>query len=653
MIRRTLVVIGHALCVLCGIVLYALLAPQNSPGQPAHFTRTGVNGALVFRVDIPFVSSPLLIGDTWLFLAVGASAFLCLLFVYLQKKRAGDSRTLTHKPFTAIVAFAVFILTLIPSEFYFVSSASIVALGLLLNLLAFFLLWCGLAPMVRRFLTMESTEEFLGASYRGLRDRFLQSPAVIIVGLMAGIHFLLSNWISLSVFDGVPHVQDSIAQFFQAKIFASGYLTAPAPPHPEFFEFLQIIIRDRWYSMYPPGHSLLLTVGVIAGIPWIVNPLFGTLTVVMLYLLGRELYGETVGRLSALLGLCSPFLVFMSSEYMNHTPALFFFLLFLLFFARAFRTKRTRDGMLSGAALGMLCLIRPYSAAALALPFLVAGFLWLRRDLASLWRPSSAFVVSFAGFIVLLLLYNELTNGHPFVFGFQVRWGEQVNPGFGEVNAGQSHTPWRGFLQTLNNLIGLNKYLFEWPIPSLVFVLLLFFGNRKSPWDILCVGALGSVAFAYFFYWFQDWCFGPRFLFEAGGLMILLTARGIEQLPSFFRESAFSARRIRMVSFATVAVLFLSGHAFNIPPHIRFYQNNYWGVDGEMAETAKKINDEKALVFVSSSYESVFFLNNPFLHGVVYARDRGEENQRLIDRFPNVPVYRIDRHGFSRTSFEH
>jgi hypothetical protein len=64
---------------------------------------------------------------------------------------------------------------------------------------------------------------------------------------------LATLFMSHFVFDQIPHVQDSIAQLFQAKIFASGRLYATSHPLREFFDYTHMINNGKWYSQYPPG----------------------------------------------------------------------------------------------------------------------------------------------------------------------------------------------------------------------------------------------------------------------------------------------------------------------------------------------------------------------------------------------------------------
>lgn len=61
-----------------------------------------------------------------------------------------------------------------------------------------------------------------------------------------GVQAATTLLISATVFGGVPHVQDSVAQLFHARILTQGALTPPAPPVPEAFEYSHLIISDRW-----------------------------------------------------------------------------------------------------------------------------------------------------------------------------------------------------------------------------------------------------------------------------------------------------------------------------------------------------------------------------------------------------------------------
>ena len=611
-----------------------------------NLVRTVVDHELAFRIRIPFFPVLFTVSTKFLFLGIGVLILMVLLSLpsgTLKLMRA--SLRNHHAAFiSGTLASYFFFLTLTPSEPHFVSKGPAVILYLVVSTAGLALFFLGIRPAVTWALDNHRAARGIEWCFSLLKRGVLESPPLLFVGFLVLAEFALTNILSLVLFQHIPHIQDSIAQMFHAKIFAAGKLVAPAPPLPDFFETIHVIIHNgTWYSQYPPGHVFLLMLGVLAGVPWIINPLFAALTVGAMYFLGKEIHGELVGRLSALLTVLSPFVLFMSSEFMNHTTAIFFFVCFLLFFARALRTHRFLDGALAGAALGYLVNIRPYSAAALAFPFFLYALVQLRKRFSELRPAAIGMITLLVAFTGILLLFNTLTNGSPFLFGFQVLWGPNVNPGFGPGAWGEAHTPLRGFLQTLSNFNGLNKYLFELPVPSLLLIVLLFFTGPRNRWDLLYVAAFLSLATAYFFYWFQDWCFGPRFLFEAAAVLIVLTARGIERLPFLFTSVLgipTSGHRVRVVSTAMLMVLFALGFATNIPPHLDFYGNSYWGVNADIlnAVNAKRLN--KAVVFVQGNYSRGFIGNSPFLNQpVLYVHDRGPDNLMVMERFPGYQYF--------------
>ena len=131
-------------------------------------------------------------------------------------------------------------------------------------------------------------------------------PRMFLVGSFT-ICLLVCSSISWHVFDGVPGFVDSCAYMFQARLFAHGMLSAPPPPEPKFFEVIHIILSDRWYTVYPPGYPAILALGVLLGIPWLVNPILAALTIVCIFRLAKELYGDSTAKLSAVLACASSF----------------------------------------------------------------------------------------------------------------------------------------------------------------------------------------------------------------------------------------------------------------------------------------------------------------------------------------------------------
>lgn len=482
-------------------------------------------------------------------------------------------------------------------------------------------------------------------------------PWVLMLTLFA-FAFALANIISLAVFQHIAHIPDSISQLFQARLFASGHLYLPSPHFREFFDSLHIINNGHWYSQYPPFHSVLLALGALAGMPWIVNPLLGALTAPTVYLLGREVYDERTGRFAGVLAGLSPFIINMSAEFMNHTSTLLLLTLALLFFFRLLKQGRIRHALLAGLFLGLAAGTRPFTALAMMIPFAVYA---IRSAQVAAWssgpvkdtrppghgvtRPLFGFAMRYGLLLLtltlcvgLMLVYNRLVNGAALRFGYVVRWGAGHEIGFGHSGWGASHTPLRGLVNTGNNLNGLNRYLFEWPLPGLLPLVLLFLSGAAHKEDRLLLASFLALTIAYSFYWYQDLCFGPRFLFESTGVLVLLTARGFQAVGPLLRRRfglTLSDASVRRMFLRVLPLALLVTAGIGIPPLYLNKYRSYYGIDASLVQTVQARRLKNALVFCYDLGDA-YSWNSLNLNGpVVYAQDYGGLNSALTVAYPD------------------
>ncbi len=347
---------------------------------------------------------------------------------------------------------------------------------------------------------------------------------VVLVSLGAGI--VLTELL----FTRNPHLVDTMAQLFQARIFRAGSLTAPAPVQHEFFSGQHMVINDgRWFSQYPPGHPALLALGLLVGLPWLIGPLFTAGTIVLVYLVARRLMGEGPARLAAVLYLISPFALFMGASHMNHvTTGLF--LALALYAAVSAEDAKSGYGWvaLMGLALACAATVRPLEAAAWTA--VLGSWLLSRRGLGAALLAAAACLLG----ILPLLAYNAVTTGHPLRFGYTLLWGAGHGLGFHTDPWGFPFTPLEGFANTALDFQRLNIVLLSWPFPSLVFLIAALLlaardsGRRKGM--VLLSGLFLAAPLAYFFYWHRDDFLGPRFLSASLVPAILLSVAGIVAL---------------------------------------------------------------------------------------------------------------------------
>jgi hypothetical protein len=637
----------------------------------ARFIATAVLGFLLASGVINWLAGSLnsgrqsaaLLGAIWLM----PVAVVILSLVFSRTGRAVLNRIAGSRAHLAVSVLAVlgFLFTLLPWKTTDRGTVTYLALAGT----AFILLLAIAYPMAVRFLALlRRIGRFL---------LFRLKPAAFLL-LTSGTVLVVTNLISWLVFQHFPHVVDSIAQVFQGHIFASGRLFLPARFDNYFFS-LSYVINDgsRVYTEYPFGHSLLLALGSLVHAEWLVNPLLGSAEIVVLYFLGKEAYNETTGRIAALLGLVSPFLLFMSSEYMNHASALLFLSLFLLFFFRTIRPLRgsepslvsrppslpgIADPLLSGLSLAMALNIRPLSSLAVSLPVACYAIYLI---LKSRGKPLPAFLILLAPVLLGLAafgLYNYLTTGDPLLPGYKVfpmleyghaRWGL----GFGTLGyAGKPpHTPLRGLIQTGDNLNTLNLSLFEGPFPGLLLILLLFLTFTRKPADWLLLASFVALPVAYFFYWFQEFALGPRLLYEGMAPLLLLSARGLTEFPEFIGRVAGADAETRTRNLVAIgATISLAVTAlFGLPKLATQYGFRYLGVDNRVHARVTEKGISNAVVFLGpprTFYFGAGLLNNALdaAGPVVYARDRGVENYVLMRQFPGRAYYYADPWTFYR-----
>ncbi len=478
----------------------------------------------------------------------------------------------------------------------------------------------------------------------------LESPPHRFCSVLFSGTLLLTAGLSRLLFAEGPRIPTGIAHLFHARILASGSLFAEAPPLPEFFRLATMVIDSgRWYSQFPLGHTALVAGGLELGLPWIVNPLCGAFAVVLFYLLGKELFGERTGRLAALFGVLSPFLVFMSSEFYNNASSLVFCTAFLLFFARATRTAKVREGLLAGLFLGLALNVRPVTAVALALPF-IGWSLWLlvrtpRRHAA----PLLAVCAATLGFVGLLLASNYWISGDPLTLGYSHEKAVVQERAFDLSKA---------LPNSVVRVQFLNRYLFQWALPSLLPVAFLFATGRGTKWDHLLASLLPAGLLAYATWYHIGLELGPRYLYFATGALVILAVRGVESVPPVVRE-IFGGRSPLATETGAATLVFacvLSAAVLNwVPMGALYGSDRWWTLDRSVVEQVRSAGVEGAIVFVSDQqFRSVFLENSvPVAEGeVIYARDLGARNPELMRLFPERSFFRAEAGGLARLDLE-
>jgi hypothetical protein len=415
--------------------------------------------------------------------------------------------------------------------------------------------------------------------------------------------------VSTLAFEHRPQLVDSVIQLFQARIFAGGGITAPAPAESAFFVTQHMIVEGgRWYSQYPPGHSALLALGVLVGAPWLVPVAVSLVAALLLHGFARSAYDPATARVTLLLLVAAPFFWFMGASFMSHVSALAGVAAFLWLFARWEEGAGTAALAGAGAGLGFAFLCRPVDAVAVGAVF--AGVLAADAARTRRWRPIVACAAGFLAVAALYLAYNAATTGHPLRPGYIELWGSAHGLGFHESPWGERHTPFTGLRNELLDLSLLQVFLFEWPVPALLPLgFALAAGWLGDRWDARLVAVLVAVPATYFFYWHRDTFLGPRFVYVTLAAVLPLTARALIEGGRRLRGRSLRVLGFPVVDLATLSLLLVLlsvayASAVGIPSRFLVYRTSMGSMKLDLPREARRAGVERGIVFVAESWGS-------------------------------------------------
>ncbi len=447
----------------------------------------------------------------------------------------------------------------------------------------------------------------LEAVFEKIKSR-LEKLSLKFVCLLLASFFVFLNFISYYCFNHKPHLIDTIAQLFQAKIFSKALLKAPVVEYPEFFMTQHMIFDSSgWYSQYPLGHQLLLMPGVILNMPWLTNIVLTLITVYFAYKIAFKVYGRLHANITLILLIFCPFLFFMGASYMNHVSALSCVTLFAYFYFEWLSSKNFKFLLYAAIFMGYGMTIRPLTILALSIPFIIYAFIFARENkiIKHLFKALPVGLI----YLVLIGLYNYYMYGDYKLLGYVKLWGEGHGLGFHVSPWGGSHTPFTGLRNEITELYLLNEFLFEWPVPvTLVLGLYLLFVEKIKKEEKLFLCSFLMLPFAYFFYWHRDAFLGPRFLYEGVVFLVLISSSALIFISKKISKFSIGYEGIlkpvggRSFYLCFVFILFAYSIFVSMPATANVYSNGMNSLKLDISDFLEKRKINKALVFVKVSW---------------------------------------------------
>lgn len=449
------------------------------------------------------------------------------------------------------------------------------------------------------------------------------------------------------LFGNIPHITDATSHWFQARIFATGRLAAPAPPcAAAFFQHNVVVgLQGLWHTKYFPGQALWL----IWPLRLVMMPLAFALFLAAAHrIVARHLDRPTAHVAAALLA-ASPLLLLLAGSFMSHLTLLTWMAGCWAFGLRAVDEESPGAAFGFAAAAGfcggMGVLTRAHDAALAGI--VLVGFIWFSRPA----RPFR-FVPVIAGVLAgaalplgFLLFWNHRLYGSFWASGYN--WAgaapQSQTPiirdtvGFSDGFSGA-----RALKQSFWTALRLNQALLGWPaaLPLLVPAL-LWRPVRRGNW--ICLAAAALLYLPYFFFHYYGFELEARYAAASAPFLVAILAR---TLVAGCRQPSARQPSARRPLLAWTAAFFLYAGFFFWPQHIvPRYADAYEEASPEIHRAALAAGlDIPALVLLPDAgfgYSSGFLHNDPLLQApILYARDIPAELPCLANAFPQHWFYR-------------
>jgi 4-amino-4-deoxy-L-arabinose transferase-like glycosyltransferase len=363
----------------------------------------------------------------------------------------------------------------------------------------------------------------------------------------------ITAYLSSHIFERMPHLEDEFANLWEAQVMAGGGFWQPSPePARAYLVPFVVDHEGQRFGKYPPGWPAALSLGARAGAAWLVNPLLAGAAIWLTYRLGSKVVGGWLGLLASLLLLSSPMFLMLSSSLMSHTFSLVLGLAFTLSWFELFLEQAGSGGnrrrgeavliALSGLSLGLQILTRPWTAVALAAPFIVHGvILWFRSN-AQLRRQLASIAILTGLLAACIPLWQYAVTGDAWLNPYTLWWSYDrlgFGPGIGHTDSGHNLF-WAVYNTRFSLSAGLHD-LFGWPYLSWLLLPFGLLALRSKPGGRLLAGIPLALILFYGAYWIGSWLFGPRYYAESLPMLSIISAAGAAWLAG----SAWSNQPMR------------------------------------------------------------------------------------------------------------
>jgi hypothetical protein len=432
------------------------------------------------------------------------------------------------------------------------------------------------------------------------------------------VTFFLSSFLMLAFFaNSVLQRSPDHMYTFQAETFLKGRLWNKLPPA-DFFTFHSLVTKNsKWLSRVFPGWSFLLSGAMLFHVPtWLLNPILGTASLFILFLLAKLLYNKTVALFSVVSVLFSPFFVFNASSYVPHISCGLLILLAVYFLCSFNIKKSVKYLYLIGMCFGGAYLIRPFSTICCLLPILIALLIKSRSGFFK--KEMAPIFLGMAPFLLINFVYNFLITGNFLLSPFN--WSDP------------NDTVHFNLSLIIENIDSMESQLL-WMNPAIFIIyffmiMILSLKRQIQSHEFYFL----ILVFGCFFYGAPGVSYGSRYYFE-GYLLCVLTVIG--RLSQLKDGPAKRTITIALVGGFIVSLML-------IPTMAVHYRNKIYN-QNELYRLVSEKHLINAVVFMPASAPMTVTeaRNDPDLkNNVLFVHDLKSKDFLLLKYFPTRDFYR-------------
>jgi hypothetical protein len=464
----------------------------------------------------------------------------------------------------------------------------------------------------------------------------VQLAAVTLVGLALGARF---------VYHAHPLSMDEYAPYFQSTVYASGELAGRFPPPlvdwlvPKQFQNMFFRLDRETGAVigfYWPGMALLLAPFTALGVPWLLNPLIGGATVLVMHRLGRELFAsERAAGLVALFTLASPAVTLNAVSFYSMPGHLLCNAIFTLLLLRPTQARAFLAGVAGSVTL---VLHNPVPHLLYALPWII----WLAIDRAR--RRTLAGLL--AGYLPLCLLLGLGWISYIRAFGsarnvLEVTAATEPLSLVARLLGNVLRMPSEVLLQA--RVLGLAK-LWIWAAPALLVTAAIGawrLRDETGPWLVLACAALATYAGFFFVPYDQGHGWGFRYFHSAWLVIPLFAAAALEARGGVAPDEAAHAGGY-LAGCALLGLVAMTPYdALQVE---RFVRRHLEQVPAATSGTPRVVIIDTSHGF----YTADLVQNDPFLRNPVLklaSRGKAADEAMMRERFPELSLLSSSERG--------